>query len=101
MAFPSGHSILFNDTFEFEQGFLEKEFNTLQKLCVFGYRELYKNLLCILVEMYYQIYCKFTQVPKRIMEMFGVLNAPLVAHMIRRAKFEPNGYQQLTQNCWK
>ena len=28
-----------------------------------------------------------TPVPKRIMEMFGVLNAPLVAHMIRRAKF--------------
>jgi len=45
-AFPSGHSILFNETFEFEQGFLKKEFNALQKeclksleaLCVFGYR---------------------------------------------------------------
>jgi len=58
-AFPSGHLILFNETFEFEQGFLKKEFNAVQKkclksleaLCVFGYRELYKNFLLILVEM--------------------------------------------------
>ena len=35
-----------------------------------------------------------TPVPKRIMEMFGVLNAPLVAHMIRRAKFETTKYSQ-------
>jgi len=102
VTFPIGHSILFNDTFEFEQGFLEKEFNALQKeclksfesLCVFGYREFYKNLLCILVEMHYQIYCKFTPVPKRIMEMFGVSNALLVAHMLQRAKFEPTKYSQ-------
>jgi hypothetical protein len=47
VAFPLGHSILFNETFEFEKGFLEKEFNALQKeclktfesLCIFGYRE--------------------------------------------------------------
>ena len=68
VAFPNGHSILFNNTFEFEQGFFEVEFNALQKeclksfesLCVFGYREFYKNLLCILVEMQYQIYRKYT-----------------------------------------
>jgi len=70
-AFPSGHSILFNETFEFEKGFLEKEFNAVQKeclktlesLCVFGYREFYKNFLCILVEMHHQIYRKYTPVP--------------------------------------
>ena len=102
MAFPIGHSILFNDTFEFEKGFLEKEFNTLQKeclksfesLCVFGYREFYKNLLCILVEMHYQIYRKFTPVPKRMMELFGVSNAMLVGHMSRRGKFEKTKYTQ-------
>jgi len=102
VAFPFGHSILFNETFEFEQGFLEKEFNALQKeclksvesLCVFGYREFYKNLLCILVEMYYQIYRKYTPVPKRMMEMCGVSNAPLVAHMIRRAIFETTKFSQ-------
>ena len=102
MAFPIGHSILFNDTFEFEKGFMEKEFNTLQKeclksfesLCVFGYREFYKNLLCILVEMHYQIYRKFTPVPKRMMELFGVLIAMLVGHMSRRGKFEKTKYTQ-------
>ena len=102
MPFPSGHSMLFNQTFEFEKGFFENFVNvhqkeclkTFQSLCVFGYREFYKNLLCILVEMHHQIYRKKTPVPKRIMEMFGVLNAPLVAHMIRRAKFETTKYSQ-------
>lgn len=101
-AFPSGHSILFNETFEFEKGFLEKEFNAVQKeclktlesLCVFGYREFYKNLLCILVEMHHQIYRKYTPVPKPMMEMFGVFNAPLVAHMSRRRTFEITKFSQ-------
>jgi len=51
-AFPGGHSILFNNTFEFERGFLENQFNAVQKeclksleaLCVFAYREFYKNI---------------------------------------------------------
>ncbi len=34
VAFPSGRSILFNKTFEFEQGLLEKEFNAVQKECL-------------------------------------------------------------------
>jgi hypothetical protein len=57
VPFPSGHSILFNQTFEFEKGLFEDFVNVHQKeglksfesLCVFGYREFYKNLLCILV----------------------------------------------------
>jgi hypothetical protein len=102
VTFPSGHSILFNKTFEFEKGFLEMEFNALQKeclksfesLCVFGYREFYKNLLCILVEMHFQLSRKTTPVPKKIMDMFGVLNAPLVGHMMRRGKLEPTTFSQ-------
>jgi hypothetical protein len=102
VTFPSGHSILFNKTFEFEKGFLEMEFNALQKeclksfesLCVFGYREFYKNLLCILVEMHFQMSRKTTPVPKKIMDMFGVLNAPLVGHMMRRGKLEPTKLSQ-------
>jgi len=78
VAFPSGHSILFNQPFQFEKGFLEKEFNAVQKeclksleaLCVFGYRESYKNFLLLLVEMYYKISRKKTPVPKRIMDLF-------------------------------
>ena len=97
VTFPSGHSILFNETFEFEQGFLEKECNAVQKeclksfeaLCVFGYQEFYKNFLFILVEMHYQISRKKTPVLKRIMAMFGVSTGRLVAHMLRRGKLEP------------
>jgi hypothetical protein len=88
-AFPSGHSIIFNKTFQFEQGFLKEEFHvvkreslkSLEALCVFGYREFYKNFLLILVEMHYQISCVKTPVPKRIMGMFGVSTKQLVAHM--------------------
>ena len=102
VEFPSGYSILFNTTFKFEQGILENEMpNELQKeclkslesLCVFGYREFYKNLLCILVEMQSQI-SKYTPVPKRMMEMFGVSDAPLVAHMLRRGRFETTKFSQ-------
>ena len=102
MTFPNEHSILFNETFEFEQGFLEKEFNAVQKeclksleaLCVFGYQEFYKNFLLILVEMHYQISRKKTPVPKRIMDMFGVSTKQLVAHMLRRAKFKKSKFSQ-------
>jgi hypothetical protein len=102
VAFPSGYSILFNETFKFEQGFLEKDVSdglqkeclqSLESLCVFCYREFYKNLLCILVEMQSQIF-KYTPVPKRMMEMFGVSNAQLVAHMMRRGKFETTKFSQ-------
>jgi hypothetical protein len=100
VTFPSGHSILFNETFEFEQGLLEEEFNAVQKeclksfeaLCVLGYKgyqEFYKNFLFILVEMHYQISHKKTPVPKRIMATFGVSTGWLVAHMLRRGKLEP------------
>ena len=100
VPFPSGHSILFNQTFEFEKGLFEDFVNVHQKeglksfesLCVFGYHEFYKNLLCILVEMQYQIYCKYTPVPKRMMEMFGVSNAALVAHMMQRGKFKKTNF---------
>ena len=58
VAFPIGHSILFNETFK-EFNAAQKEcLKSLESLCVFGYREFYKNLLCILVEMYYQVYRK-------------------------------------------
>jgi len=105
VTFPSGHSILFNETFEFEQGFLEEEFNAVQKeclksfeaLCVFGYQEFYKNFLFILVEMHYQISRKKTSVPKRIMTMFGVSTGRLVAHMLRRGKLEPTKFSQTYQ----
>jgi hypothetical protein len=103
VTFPSGYSILFNETFKFEQGFFEKDVSdglqkeclkSLESLCVFGYREFYKNLLCILLELHNQICRKYTPIPKRMMAMFGVSNASLVAHMSRRGKFETTKFSQ-------
>ena len=101
-ALPIGHSILFNKTFQFEQGFLKEEshvvkrenLKSLESLCVFGYREFYKNVLLVLVEMQNKISCKKTPVPKRIMGMFGVSTKQLVAHMLRRGKFEQTKFSQ-------
>ena len=74
---------------------LQKEcLKSLESLCVFGYREFYKNLLCILVELHNQIYRKYTPIPKGMMAMFGVSNASLVAHMSRRGKFETTKFSQ-------
>jgi len=101
-AFPIGHSILFNKTFQFEQGFLKEEshvvkrenLKSLEALCVFGYREFYKNFLLVLVEMHYKISRKKTPVPKRIMDLFGVSTGHIVSHMMRRGKFEQTKFSQ-------
>ncbi len=61
---PISPLILLNDGFNFEKGIVKnKEYTQLEQeclksfesLCVFGYQEYYKNLLCILVEFYYRI----------------------------------------------
>ena len=44
--------------------------------------------------MHNQIYRKYTPVPKCMMEMFGVSNQLLVAHMIRRGKLETTKFSQ-------
>ncbi len=52
--------MLLNSGFKFEQGLVRKDdyngwqkecLKSLEALCLFGYREYYNNLLCILVEM--------------------------------------------------
>jgi len=67
---------------------------SLEALCVFGHQEFYKNFLLILVEMHYQINRGKTPVPKGIMAMFGVSTGRLVAHMLRRGKFEQTKFSQ-------
>ncbi len=75
--------ILLNDGFYFDMGIIaNKEYNGLEKeclksfesLCVFGYREYYKYLLCILVGLYFLISGKATPVPKLMMEILDFLN---------------------------
>ena len=67
---------------------------SLEALCVFGYREFYKNFLLLLVEMQNKISRKKTPVPKRIMDLFGVSTGQIVAHMVRRGKFEQTKFSQ-------
>jgi hypothetical protein len=98
-----------NDGFKFERGIVaNKEFNGLEKeclksfesLCVFGYPEYYKNVLCILVEFYYLISGKATPVPRPMMEIFNLFNQPLINHMMWWGKFEkqvlPHSYKLVT-----
>ncbi len=92
---PIPPSIWLNDGFQFEKGFiLDEEYNQLKKeclkllesLCLFGYREYYKNLLCILVEFYNLITSKATPVPKPMMEIFDLFSLALINHMIWQGK---------------
>ncbi len=90
--------ILLNDGFKFEKGIiLDKEYNSLEKeclkslesLCVFGYREYYKKLLCILVKLYSRISGKATPVPRPMMEIFDLFSPALINHtMMRQGNFE-------------
>ena len=90
-------SILLNDAFVFEQGLIKDDhYNALEKeclksfesLCIFGYREYYKNLLCILVEFYNRIYGKTTAIPKRMMDILGLNLPALISHMMRQGKLK-------------
>ncbi len=98
--------ILLNDGFKFEKRIildeennpLEKEcLKSLESLCVFGYREYYKNLLCILVEFYSRITAMATPVPKSMMEIFDLFSSALINHMIWGGKFKnqvlPHSYK--------
>ena len=104
-----------NDGFKFEKGIIaDKEYNQLEKeclksfesLCVFGYREYYKNLLCILVEFYNRKTGKATPVPRPMMEIFDLFYPPLINHMMRQGKFKKTsaptfmqiGYEQIRVN---
>ncbi len=89
---PISPLILLNDGFNFDMGIIaNKEYNGLKKeclksfesLCVFGYREYYKNLLCILAESYFLISGKATPVPKLMMKIFDLFKQPLINHMMR------------------
>jgi hypothetical protein len=81
---------------------LKKEcLKSFESLCVFGYREYYKNLVCILVEFYYRLAGKTTPVPRPMMEIFDLFNQPLIQHMIRQSKFKkqvlPHSYKLVTK----
>ena len=101
---PISPLILLNDGLVFEKGIIKvKEYNSLKKDClksleslhVFGYREYYKNLLCILVEFYSCVYGKATPVPKLMMEIFDLFYPALINHMMRQGKFKKQEFPHL------
>jgi hypothetical protein len=61
---------------------------SFESLCVFGYCEYYKNLLCILVEFYNRKSGKATPLPRPMMEIFDLFYPSLMNHMMRQGKFK-------------
>jgi hypothetical protein len=61
---------------------IKKEaFKLLEAFCIFGYREFYKNLLCILVFMHQRVYGEESLVPTQILKMFKRLdNKVMIDH---------------------
>jgi hypothetical protein len=88
--------------FVFEGGIIKnEEYSPLQKellrllesLCVFGYWEYYKNLLCTLVEAHKTIYGTGTPVTKNLIEMFHLSTQGMLAHMMRQGRSIPSVFQ--------
>jgi hypothetical protein len=70
---------------------------SFESLCVFGYHEYYKKLLCILVEFYNRISGKATPVPRLMMEIFNLFSPALINHIMQQGKFKkqvlPHSYK--------
>ncbi len=68
---------------------IKKEaFKLLEAICIFGYREFYKKLFCILFFMHQRVYGKETLVPLQILKLFKQLDKELVIEHLKR-HFKP------------
>ncbi len=68
---------------------IKKEaFKLLEAFCIFGYWELYKILLCILVFTHQRVYGKESLVPTQISKMFKQLDNEVVIDHLKR-HFKP------------
>jgi hypothetical protein len=56
----------------------KESFKLLEAFCIFGFREFYKNLLCILVFTHQRVYGKESLVPMQILKMFKQLDNEVV-----------------------
>jgi hypothetical protein len=52
--------------------------------CIFGFRDFYKNLLCILVEVNKTMYRKNEDVPEKLLVIFLLSSPGMINHMIQR-----------------
>jgi hypothetical protein len=89
-----------NDTFdgyEFDIDIITDEVNELQKellmlfegFCIFGYREFYKNLICILMKVNKTIYGNNSDVPDKLLDIFLLTN-PGIRNYMNRQVFAPD-----------
>jgi hypothetical protein len=77
--------------YDFTLNIFEDEINALQReslmlfeaYCVFGYREFYKNLLCILMEVNKTMYGNYEGVPDKLLVIFLLSSPGIRNHMIR------------------
>ncbi len=68
---------------------IKKEaFQLLEAFCIFGYREFYQNLLCILVFTHQRVYGKESLVQTQILKMFKRLDDEVVIDHLKR-HFKP------------
>ncbi len=51
----------------------KEAFKLLEAFCIFGYREFYNNLLCILVFAHQRVYGKESLVPMQILNIFKTI----------------------------
>jgi hypothetical protein len=77
------------DGYDFKINIITDEVNALQKellmlfegYCIFGYREFYKNILCILIEKNKTIYVNNEDVPDKLLDIFLLGSSGIRNHM--------------------
>jgi hypothetical protein len=82
---------------EFDIDIITDEVNALKKeslmlfegFCIFGYREFYKNLLCILMEVNKTIYGNNGYVPDKLLDIF-LLSSPGIRNHMNRQVVAPD-----------
>ncbi len=65
----------------------------LEAICVFGYREYHKILLCILVKLHEHIYGKKSTTPQKLLELFNLNSSKVLCHMDWQGKSTPSDSQ--------
>ncbi len=85
------------DGYEFDIDIITDEFNALQKewmilfggFCIFGYREFYIKLLCILMEVNKTMYGNNGYVPDKVLDIF-LLSCPGIGNHMNHQVVAPD-----------
>jgi hypothetical protein len=84
--------------FEDEVDALQKELmRFFEAYCVFGYRELYKKMLCILMEVNKTMYGNNEDVPDKLLGIFLLSDPGIRSHMNRQVRDPDHVFPQSYQ----